>query len=75
MKETSVGQEVLQVIVIILLSIIIWSIGAYGYHMMNDEQTEAGWQIWGAFLVLFIIILPAAGFWSKQIYKLFNIED
>jgi hypothetical protein len=75
MKETSVGQEVLQVIVIILLSIIIWSIGAYGYHMMNNEQTEAGWQIWGAFLFMLIIVLPTAGFWSKQLRKLFNLDN
>ena len=75
MKETSVGQEVLQVIVIILLSIIIWSIGAYGYHMMNDEQTEDGWRIWGTFLFMFIIVLPTAGFWSKQLRKLFNLDN
>ena len=75
MKETSAGQELLQVLVIILLSIIIWSIGAYGYHMMNDEQTEIGWQIWGTFLFMFIIVLPTAGFWSKQLRKLFNLED
>ena len=72
MKETSAGQELLQVLVIILLSIIIWSIGAYGYHMMNDEQTEDGWRIWGTFLFMFIIVLPTAGFWSKQLRKLFH---
>ena len=75
MKETSPGQEVLQVLVIIFLSIMICFIGAYGYHMMNDEQTEIGWQIWGAFLFMFIIVLPIAAFWSKQLRKLFNLDN
>jgi hypothetical protein len=43
--------------------------------MMNNEQTEAGWQIWGAFLFMLIIVLPTAGFWSKQLRKLFNLDN
>lgn len=75
MKETSTGQEILQVLAITFLATIIFLIGAYGHHMMNDEQTEDGWRIWGAFLFMLIIILPTAGFWSKQLRKLFNLED
>ena len=75
MKETSTGQEILQVLVIIFLSIVICSIGSYGHYMMNDEQTEIGWRIWGTFLFFFIIVLPTAAFWSKQLRKLFNLED
>jgi len=43
--------------------------------MMNDEQTTEGWRIWGTFLFLFIIVLPASGFWAKQLRKLFNIYE
>ncbi len=50
-------------------------VGEYGQGLAADEQTTEGWRIWGAFLALFIITLPAAGFWSKQISKLFNIEE
>ena len=75
MKETSTGQEMLQLLVIVFISTIIFLIGAYGHHMMNDEQTEDGWRILGAFLFFLIIVLPTAGFWSKQLRKLFNLED
>jgi hypothetical protein len=43
--------------------------------MMTNDQTTDAWRIWGAFLFLFIIALPTAGFWSKQLRKLFNLED
>jgi hypothetical protein len=75
MKETSTGQEILQVFVLIFIVTIICSIGGYGHHMMTNNQTEDGWRIWGAFLFFFIIILPTVGFWSKQLRKLFNLED
>lgn len=75
MKETSTAQEVLQVLVVTFLSTIICLIGGYGHYMMNDEQTEDGWRIWGAFLFFLIIVLPTAGFWSKQLRKLFNLEN
>ena len=75
MKETSTGQEILQVLAITFLATIICLIGGYGHHMMTNDQTEDGWRIWGAFLFMLIIILPTAGFWSKQLRKLFNLED
>ena len=51
------------------------SVGGYGQELASNEQTHETWQIWGAFLALSIIILPAASFWTKQISKLFNTED
>ena len=75
MKETPAIQEVLQVIVVTFLTAFICCIGGYGQYMMNDEQTTEGWRIWGTFLFLFIIVLPASGFWAKQLRKLFNIHE
>jgi hypothetical protein len=75
MKETSAIQEILQLFVVTFISITICSIGGYGHHMMTNDQTTEAWRIWGAFLFFFIIILPTAGFWSKQLRKLFNLED
>jgi hypothetical protein len=75
MKETSAIQEILQLFVIIFISTTICLIGGYGHHIMNNDQTTDAWRIWGAFLFMFIIVLPTAGFWSKQLRKLFNLED
>jgi len=75
MKETSTGQEIIQVLTITFLATVICSIGGYGHYMMTNDQTEDGWRIWGTFLFMFIIVLPTAGFWSKQLRKLFNLED
>lgn len=76
MKEnTSAIKATMQFLAITFLTICVMCVGGYGQELASDEQTTEGWRIWGAFLALFIIIIPAAGFWSKQIYKLFNIED
>ena len=75
MKETSTGQEILQVLTITFLTVCVMCFGGYGLKLAINEQTTEAWQIWGAFLFTVIIIFPTAGFWSKQISKLFNIED
>ena len=76
MKENqSAIKATMQFLVTIFLTICVMCVGGYGLELASNEQTTEGWQIWGAFLALFIIILPAAGFWSKQINKLFNIEE
>jgi hypothetical protein len=76
MKENqSAIKATMQFLATIFLTICVMCVGEYGQGLAADEQTTEGWRIWGAFLALFIITLPAAGFWSKQISKLFNIED
>ena len=75
MKETSAIKATMQFLVTTFLTICVMCVGEYGQGLATNQQTTEGWRIWGAFLALFIIILPAAGFWSKQICKLFNIED
>jgi len=75
MKETSAIKATMQFLATTFLSICVMCVGEYGQGLATNQQTTEGWRIWGAFLALFIIILPAAGFWSKQICKLFNIED
>ncbi len=75
MKETSAIKATMQFLATTFLTICVMCVGEYGQGLATNQQTTEGWRIWGAFLALFIIILPAAGFWSKQICKLFNIED
>jgi hypothetical protein len=76
MKENkSAIKATMQFLVTIFLTICVMCVGGYGQKLASNKQTEEVWQIWGVFLALFIIILPAAGFWSKQIRKLFDIED
>lgn len=75
MKEISAAKATMQFLVITFLTICVMCFGGYGLELYMNEQTTEAWQIWGAFLALFVIILPAAGHWAKQLRKLFNIED
>lgn len=75
MKETSTVKATMQFMVITFLTMCVMCFGGNGLELYLNEQTTEGWRIWGAFLFLFIVILPAAGFWAKQLRKLFNIED
>ena len=76
MKETkSAIKATMQFLVTIFLTICVMCVGGYGQELASKEQTHETWQIWGAFLALSIIIIPAASFWTKQISKLFNTED
>ena len=75
MHLNSAIKEVLQVLVVTFLTVCVMCFGGYGQELYMNEQTTEGWRIWGAFLFLLIIILPAAGFWAKQLRKLFNLED
>lgn len=75
MKETSAVKATMQFLVITFLTICVMCFGGYGLKLAINEQTTEAWQLWGAFLSTVIIIFPAAGFWSKLLYKLFNIED
>jgi hypothetical protein len=74
-EETSAAKATMQFLVITFLTVCVMCFGGYGLKLAINEQTTEAWQLWGAFLFTVIIIFPAAGFWSKQIYKLFNIED
>ena len=76
MKEnTSAIKATMQHLSLTFLTVCVICVGGYGLKLAINEQTTEAWQIWGAFLFTVIIIFPTAGFWSKQIYKLFNIED
>ena len=74
-EETSALKATLQFMIITFLTICVICFGGYGLELARNEQTTNAWQLWGVFLYLFIIALPAAGFWAKQLRKLFNIED
>lgn len=74
-EETSTLKATLQFMIITFLTICVICFGVYGQALAINEQTTEAWQLWGAFLFTFIIIFPAAGFWAKQLRKLFNIED
>ena len=73
-EETSALKSTLQFIAITFLTICVICFGGYGLELARNEQTTNAWQLWGVFLYLFIIALPAAGFWAKQLRNLFNIE-
>ena len=74
-EDTSAEKATIQFLVITFLTTCVMCVGGTGLKLAINEQTHAAWQLWGAFLFTVIIIFPAAGFWSKQLRKLFNIED
>jgi len=75
MKETLAIKATIQFMVITFLTMCVMCFGGHGLILAINEQTTEAWQLWGAFLFTVIIIFPAAGFWAKQLRKLFNIED
>lgn len=49
-------------------------IGIWG-ALTNESSTDAGWQLWGWFLAVITIVMPATWFWWDKMNWLLDLED
>ena len=49
-------------------------IGIWG-ALTNESNTEPGWQLWGWFLAVITIAMPATWFWWDKMNWLLDLED
>jgi hypothetical protein len=73
MKEAF--KDTLRFLIRYAVMLVIVMVGFYGFHLSGDDQTTAGWRLWGTLLAVLIVVIPVSQFWMKQLYNLFNIED
>ena len=49
-------------------------IGIWG-ALTNESSTDTGWQLWGWFLAVITIVMPATWFWWDKMNWLLDLKD
>ena len=49
-------------------------IGVWG-ALTNGSSTDTGWQLWGWFLAVITIVMPATWFWWDKMNWLLDLKD